>query len=348
MSLWGKLKRAVLQYFNDADASSIFIATALYALIAWLLLYWAGETPLTDPVDFLYYLAVTSSTVGYGDYSPVTPTGKLVVSLFIIPVGLSIFALVIGRIAAFASAQWQKNIKGLKNIMEKNHILVIGWNGERTMQLLQLLLAEREQSIEKNEIVLCVRADITNPMPGEIGFVRVASFNRDIDMNKANVRHAKTILIDNPEDDMTMTTSLYCSKHNPTAHIVAYFNDESLVELLQQHCPNVECTPSVAVEMLAKSAFDPGSSLLHHDLLSVEAGQEQYSTVVPEACHGMSVETVFFGLKKIHNAIFIGYAKAADKQHIIVNPDFSDNISAGDRLFYIACSRINELNWEAL
>jgi len=62
----------------------------------------------------------------------------------------------------------------------------------------------------------------------------------------------------------------------------------------------------------------------------------------------MSVETVFFGLKKIHNAIFIGYAKAADKQHIIVNPDFSDNISAGDRLFYIACSRINELNWEAL
>lgn len=232
--------------------------------------------------------------------------------------------------------------------MEKNHILVIGWNGERTMQLLQLLLAEREQSIEKNEIVLCVRADITNPMPGEIGFVRVASFNRDIDMNKANVRHAKTILIDNPEDDMTMTTSLYCSKHNPTAHIVAYFNDESLVELLQQHCPNVECTPSVAVEMLAKSAFDPGSSLLHHDLLSVEAGQEQYSTVVPEACHGMSVETVFFGLKKIHNAIFIGYAKAADKQHIIVNPDFSDNISAGDRLFYIACSRINELNWEAL
>jgi voltage-gated potassium channel len=348
MTVWNKVKRVVMQYFNQANALTILVGTLLYAVIAWFLLYLAKETPLTDPVDFLYYLAVTSSTVGYGDYSPTTPMGKLVVSLFIIPVGLSIFALVIGRIAAFASNQWQKNIKGLKNIMETNHILVIGWNGERTMQLLQLLIAEREQSLEKNEIVLCVRADITNPLPGVIEFVKVASFNRDSDMYKANITQAKTILIDNPEDDMTMTTALYCSKNNTDAHIVAYFNDESLVELLQQHCPNVECTPSVAVEMLAKSAFDPGSSLLHHDLLSVAAGQEQYSTIVPADISNLAIENVFLGLKKVHNAIFIGYAKANDKQHIIVNPDFDDAVSPGDRLFYIACSRINSIEWEKL
>jgi len=52
----------------------------------------------------------------------------------------------------------------------------------------------------------------------------------------------------------------------------------------QQHCPEVECTPSVAVEMLAKSVFDPGSSLLHHDLLDVEEGQAQFSVELPPQC----------------------------------------------------------------
>ena len=177
----------------------------------------------------------------------------------------------------------------------------------------------------------------------EIEFVRVALQQED--MNKANVSSAKTILIDNPHDDITMTTALFCSKHNPNAHIVAYFNDESLVGLLQQHCPNVECTPSVAVEMLAKSAFDPGSSLLHHDLLSVADGHEQYSIIVPQEIASIQVADIFVQIKHIHDAIFIGFAKADDKQHIIVNPSFDTHIFSGDRVFYIARSRINDMQW---
>lgn len=347
MTLWQKVKRSVVHYFTQASGLSIVLATIAYVLLTWLLLFLAGETSVTSLTDFVYYIIVTTSTVGYGDFSPTTNAGKWVVSLFVIPIGLSLFALVIGRVAGWVTLQWQREIRGLKHIMNKEHILILGWNGERTLQLLQLLLKEREQSTVKSDIVLCVRADIENPMPDEIEFVKVNSFNRDDDMNKASVANAKTILIDNPHDDITMTSALYCSKHNPTAHIVAYFDDESLVSLLQQHCPNVECTPSVAVEMLAKSVFDPGSSLLHHDLLSVESGQEQYSTIVPTSVGTITVKDMFLKIKQIHDAIFIGYAKADNMQHIIVNPDFSTEIHPGDRVFYIAHTRINDMQWHA-
>lgn len=306
-----------------------------------------GEHDLLIPHDFAYWLIVTGSTVGYGDMSPTTEAGKWVVALYIIPVGLSIFALLLGRVANWVGKQWQKGAMGLNALNLENHILIIGWNGKRTMQLLKLLLIEKASATNNPDIVLCVRVDIENPMPSKIDFVKVLSFNNDDEMDRACIASAATIIIDNPQDDMTMTTALYCSKRNPQAHKVAYFDDESLVPLLQKHCPEIECTPSVAVEMLAKSAFDPGSSLLHHDLLDVYEGQAQFSTTIPNNVDKVKVEALFMTLKKQYNATFIGYAEHNDFHNISVNPSLDAIMRSGDKVFYIADKRINDISWDA-
>jgi voltage-gated potassium channel len=348
-NMWIKIRRVMLNYFAESRWYTIVLATLFYALSSWLLLYAFDEQALTESVDFIYWLAVTGSTVGYGDLSPQTPAGKLIVALYVIPLGLSIFAMIVGRVAAFVGNQWRKGIMGLSSLDVSNHILVIGWNERRTLLLLKLLLQERQSLAEKPDIVLCVRADITNPMPGKIEFVRVESFNKDEDMDKACISAASTILIDNPEDDLTMTTALYCAQKNPSAHQVAYFNDESLVRLLQMHCPQVECTPSVAVEMLAKAAFDPGSSALHHDLLSVDDdGQAQFSLTVPHSVEPVSYQTLFMAFKRQYDATLIGCAGAERGQSITLNPALNTVISPQDKLYYIAKARITDINWNAL
>lgn len=236
----------------------------------------------------------------------------------------------------------------MRDLELSDHILVIGWNEHRTIHLLNLLLQEREETEENMDIVLCVRAHIQNPMPGKVEFVKVSSFNKDADMDRACIADARVIIMDNPDDDLTMTTALYCSKRNPTGHKIAYFNDESLVGLLQQHCPEVECTPSVAVEMLAKSAFDPGSSQLHHDLLSVEEGQAQYSVSIPANIQQIKVENLFVRLKQQYDAIFIGYVRPDSGKPVVVNPDLATTLSGGDKIYYIADQRINHLDWQKL
>ena len=343
-----QLRRVLELYFAEMRWYTIVLAFLFYAGTSWLLLYFADEEALLPIGEYLYWLMVTSSTVGYGDLSPVTQTGKYVVSFYVIPVGLSIFALVVGRIASWVGRQWTKGVKGLKSLQVNNHILVIGWNDQRTVQLLNLLLKEKAETAEKPEIVLCVQADVENPMPGLVEFVRVNSFNRDEEMDRACVSEASVIIMDNPEDDMTMTTALYCSKRNPDAHSLAYFKDESLVKLLQLHCPNVECTPSVAVELLAKSAFDPGSSLLHWDLLSVQDGQAQFSVPVPENVTSLTVGTIFIKLKQLYNATFIGFVSANNLDSVQLNPDFEHVLTPGDKVFYIAPSRLKNLDWQAL
>lgn len=347
MGSWTYFRKIMVRYFSELRWYTIVVITLVYALLSWLSLYAASEHALTQQIDFIYWLAVTASTVGYGDLSPVTPAGKMVVALLVIPAGLSIFAMVIGRIAAWVSNQWQKGLTGMKSLHVQDHILVIGWNEQKTMLLLDLLLKERQHLENKPDIVLCVKANITNPMPGNIEFVHVESFNKDVDMDRACVADASVILIDNPQDDVTLTTALYTSQRNPDAHQVAYFTDDALVPLLQNHCPKVECTPSVAVEMLAKSVFDPGSSILHHDLLGVD-GQAQFSVALPVNCQQLTVGHVFINLKKHYDAIFIGYAPGGVYQNMVVNPDFNVTLSPKDKLFYIAENRIHHIDWNKI
>lgn len=344
----GKLRKIFLRHFSQMRWHTIVLALFIYGLSSWALLYWAGETSLKNPTDFIYWMVVTGSTVGYGDFSPATEAGKYVVALYVIPVGLSIFAFVLGRAAAWVSGHWQKRAKGLRAVDLDNHILLIGWNGERTMHLLKLLMRERELAQEQQPIVLCVKVDMDNPLPDQIEFVKVSSFNKDEDMDKASVADAAVIIVDNPLDDLTMTTALYASHRNPDSHILAYFQDESLVKLLTQHCPNVECMPSVAVEMLAKSAFDPGSSSLHFDLLSVEEGQAQFSVKVPEQAPPLKADIVFIQFKKKHNATVIGMAKHSTPGAIELNPALETAISPGDKIYYIADKRIKDIHWQAL
>lgn len=343
-----KLRKVLERYFSQMRWHSIVLALFIYGLSSWWFLYLAGEQALLNPAVFLYWLVVTGSTVGYGDYSPTTEAGKYIVAFYIIPVGLTIFASVLGRLAAWVSDQWHKRARGLKAVHLENHILLIGWNGERTLHLLKLLLKEQEFSGEQKDILLCVKADVENPMPDKIEFVKVTSFNKDEDMNRSNIAEASVIIVDNPEDDLTMTTSLYASHRNPDGHILAYFKDESLVKLLTEHCKNVECMPSVAVEMLAKSAFDPGSSQLHFDLLDVNEGQAQFSISVTGLSQPLLTEQVFMAFKQQYQATLIGKSSKDNSNKIELNPALDSQVNEGDKLYYIADKRIKDINWESL
>jgi voltage-gated potassium channel len=337
------IRKILIKYFIELRWHSIFLGIALYILLSWVFLSLSGEQQITQGSHFIYWIMVTASTVGYGDFSPETTAGKYVAALFVIPFGLSLFGLVIGRVAAFVSHHWRKGVKGLKTLHYQKHILIIGWNGSRTLRLLSLLLKETQHTQSKQKIALCVVADIENPLPDQIGFVKTSSFTNVEGMNKASISEASCIIIDNPQDDITMTTALFCAQQNPDAHIIAYFKDEQLGQLLKNHCPNVECTPSVATEMLAKSAMDPGSSVLHQQLLDSSNGMTQYSMFYDHS-QDASFEKLFLLFKNQYNATLIGISNK-NLDTVQVNPSLEHQVNSGSILYYIASERITDVNW---
>ncbi len=340
MSIWLVIRQWTVRHLGQLTGKNILVLLGGYIAISWILLRLVGETDLTNSFSvFFYYLVVTASTVGYGDYSPSSAIGQWVTALFIIPAGLGLFALVIGQVASLLVESWRKGIMGKRSHKMKNHILVLGWNQQRTLSMLEMLLHEEQN---RRSILLCTTDQIENPLPGIIEFVSVPSYVDGKEMARANISEASCIIIDTPEDDVTLSAALFASSQNPGAHLLAYFNNEELSKLLQTHCPNVECIPSVSVEMLAKAALDPGSSALHQELLNTNKGMTQYSVPYPDNCKATTFESLFHHFKKQHDAILIAIDRG---KRIEVNPELDAPIEKGTRLFYISDERVSDFNW---
>ncbi|KII77044.1 potassium channel protein [Vibrio renipiscarius] len=343
MAIWFYLRRKLQSTLFDLSVRNLVFLTLFYVVMSWLLLTLSGEEDLTrDWSNFVYYLMVTASTVGYGDYSPSTNAGKWVVILFVIPGGLALFASILGQVGANLVEYWRAGVLGKRKLNTTNHILLLGWNGQRTLHLIRMLQHEEEGN---RPIVLCTRSDIENPLPGEIGFIKVSSYTDSQEMANANIAQASCIVVDNLEDDITLSASLYCSNVNAKAHLVAYFKDEALSALLSQHCPNAECIPAVGAEMLAKAAVDPGSSALHQELLASTRGMTQYSTYFPSDADPIQVEAIFLFFKRHHQATLIALEGDNGME---LNPELTAEIQPGMKLFYIADERIDEFKWSEL
>lgn len=343
MSLWLTFKKWLNSNLFNLSNRNLALLVVAYIVVSWALLSLSGEHALTsEPSTFIYFLMVTASTVGYGDHSPQTSLGKWIVVLLVIPGGLTLFAALIGRLAGGAVDYWRAGVLGKRRVCVENHILLLGWNGQRTIHLIRMLQHEEEG---KRPIVLCSRSDIENPLPGEIGFVKVTSYTDTQEMEKAAIDKAGCIVVDNLEDDITLSAALYSANVNPSAHLLAYFKDEALSRLLSQHCPNAECIPAVGAEMLAKAAVDPGSSALHQELLASTRGMTQYSTVYPQSMSSIKVELAFDYMKRHFHSTLIALDVG---KGIELNPDLEREIVAGAKIFYIADERIENFEWEKL
>ena len=345
MYLLTRLKVELYRHLKALSWQGLLLILAAYLLLSWLMLLAAGEHDLSGH-NFLYWMVVTASTVGYGDMSPSTQTGRWLTALFIIPAGLSLFAVTIGRVAAFSAHQWRKGIMGLKQLELNQHILVIGWDGKRTPQLLKLLLLEAAH-YRKRRLCLCVTDELENPLPGEIDFVRADAYNHDADMDRACIARASSIVIDTPSDDQTLVCALYAWQRNPEAQIIAYFRDETIGELLQHHCPSIECTPSVSVEMMAKATMDPGSTRLHQQLLNASDGMTQFSILYPEQEPPMPLHQLYGPLKAQYSATLLGIQHPGDA-HPTLNPALDEQLEPGALLYYMAERRIVAIDWQQL
>lgn len=333
--------RRIATLFLGISQKMLWVGIGLFLAITYAGLYLAGETALTDPHIFFYWIMTTSSTIGYGDFSPQTTAGRWITAFWVFPIALSIFAVALTKLGWLVSNILQKHQRGLNMLDLNNHIVVIGWNDRRTIQLIELIADESNG--DDPDIVLVVDKPIQKPANESLKgikfhFVYTERYTQDEGMRRACLATAKTIVIDTQCDNDTLTTALYCHKVSPNSHKTAYFQAEEVGELLRSQSNKIVCIPSVSVELMAKSSTDPGSERLIRQLLDTRYGENQYSVLVPE---GVDVNyfDLFFLFKKKQNATIVGVRKKGEER-ITVNADDDTRISEGDAVYYIAASRI--------
>ncbi len=336
--LFRRLIRNAQSQLSSIGWRSLLILCTLHASITYLSFILANETTLLNFNKFMYFYATTSTTVGYGDFSPQTTLGRWVTITWVMPGGISLFSTIIAKLATTVATSWRSKMTGHGDCSSfKDHIVIIGYQRQATPRLVELLLGDVS---EKRRIVLASTKPTENPMPNKIEFVRGETLTDQSLIQRSGVQNASLIMAYAGDDPETLSAALAACAANSTAHVVAYFNTQSSADVLRMHCPQAEVIVSLKVENLVRAAQDPGSSQLTAQLLSSLNGQTVYSTALPSN-KSYTFDAIFDSFKARHKAIVLGYSMIG-QDNVILNPTETTQLNSEDRVFYIAAQRIDE------
>ncbi|MFT4924360.1 MAG: voltage-gated potassium channel [Phenylobacterium sp.] len=345
---------AIRRHVTQVTWPALICLLLVHALTTAVLLQLANEDTLVQLDNFLYYYIVTTSTVGFGDLSPGSVAGKVIVSTFQIPLGLAIFATFLGKIGQTITYLLRRHMTGDKNFAHlHDHIIIFGWHPQRTPKIIDHILGDINR--EDRTILLCVKDDISHPFPDNdhVEFAKLQSFTDSAQLARAAIGDANRVIVDGQDDNETFTTALRISKLvNANSHISTYFDDETKVDMLKEHTNNIECSVSRTAQMLVRSIQDPGSSRIQEELLSTLQGDTQFSIEAPSSlpAGGIDFMAVFDAFKRNYNATVLGVADNRLGDGMALNPSQSYRIKPGQTIHYIAAQRLlsNDIDWTKL
>ena len=328
---------------------AVFVLAACHFGISWGAIAVTGGEEIAEGGIFWYFYATTATTVGYGDYSPATWWGRLVTVLWVMPGGIALFTTVIAKAVQQVSDRWRKSVRGQSSYENlADHIVILGWHGFRTQRMVDQLRGDIGE--KDREIVLCTAQTLDNPMPDQVRFVRGDALNTPDVLTRAGVATAGYIIALGHDDSETLAAALGAAAINHDAHIVAYFDLESFADLLKAHCPHAECNVSLSIELMVRSAQDPGSSRVQRQLLSTLVDPTQFSLKVPKGAGAVRYGALFATLKENHDATLIGVAESALGDDLVLNAPSGHPVDPGTIVYFLAARRIEpgEIDWPAL
>lgn len=339
-TLLGRLIRKVRRSATELTWPILGLALAVHVALSWLALVIFGEGEIASGGVFPYYYLTTATTVGYGDFSPATAGARYIAGFWIMPGAVLLFTAVVGKLIQMITDRWTKAMKGREDYFDlEGHVVVFGWQGDRTRRLMDLLLAEDEAAAKG--VVLVSQVLDENPMPDRIHFIRVEALSSTEAAQRSAVGQAEVALIVGADDDTTLAAALAVGALPTPPRIIAYFQTSGPADLLRSYCPTAEAQESLSVELMARSAYDPGAARLQQVMLSSLEGPTQYSFTVPEGIAATDCGRALTALKTACNAtlLALGAKGSADLQ---MNPASETAVKPGDRLYYIADRRLGE------
>lgn len=183
-------------------------------------------------LDCLYYSAVTLSTTGYGDITPISEFARATNVLIVTPLRIAFLILLVGttlEVVTETSRQAWKIQRWRSRV--RNHTIVIGY-GTKGKTAVAAMLAD---DVPPGEIVVVDTDQPALDRAASAGLVTVHGDATKSDVLRlAGAQHAASIIVASSRDDTAVLVTLTAREIAPKAKIVASIRESENQHLLEQ------------------------------------------------------------------------------------------------------------------
>lgn len=310
-----------------------------------LALYAVGDGRFTEAI-WLSWSFIADS----GNHADMVGAGPRMVSVLISSGGMLIFAMMLGLVSDAISEKVDSLRKGKSEVIESNHILVLGWSDKLGSLLKQLAIANK--SIGGGVVVVLAERD-KEEMEMDIAKLEFDFMGTSVicrsgsplilaDLKKVSVSKARAIIVlasdENADQSdaraLRVVLSLTGVREGLKGHVVVEMSDldnEPLVKLVGGELIETVVAHDVIGRLMIQCALQPGLAQIWEDILGFE-NAEFYIKRWPQL-DGAPFEDVLLSFPE---AIPCGVKVAADGGKIIINPDDRYVLKEGDEVLVIA------------
>jgi voltage-gated potassium channel len=312
--------------------------TVLVFLSSWgaMALVEPPESGIVEPGAYWWYFVVTSATVGYGDYFPLSTGGRLV-GTYVIVGGIVTLTLLFTQLTTALQTARGRRTRGVVALDIEGHVVLLGYTPGRTERIVAELTAEPGV-----RVVLCASDEVAeDPMPHlpDVDFVRGDLTQADV-MTRACVPRARTAVVDGRDDNETLTIAVAVDHAHPGIHLVAAVRDLGRRETLRYVHPDVQVVQWHMPFLLSEEAADPGLTQVYNDLMSSGGHGNTYSAQVPAGTASATVGELQTRLGRGFGATLLAVRDPAGE--LEVSPPWDRAVPAGTTLYYVAKERLGE------
>ena len=292
--------------------------------------------------DAIWWSVVTMTTVGYGDYFPVTPGGRYLIGFPTMIFGISILGYLLSTVASFLIEARSKELKGMGEILLEDHILIIHFqNTARIKGLVDELRADDKT----REAPIVLIDDHLEELPDELAnagvrFIR-GDASKESTLERANFRAARFAMILSKDDNDPMTDNhnlaavLTLEQLYPEIFTVAECVDQERVDLMYKAGADaVVCMATMSANLLVQEMLDPGVQALIDQATSNISGQQFYMVPIEKVGDGRYA-TVRAAMEQ-QGYVVLGFERAS---RVYLNPAADETINESDRVACIGPKR---------
>ncbi|QUR66679.1 potassium channel family protein [Mycobacterium spongiae] len=316
---------------SPARVISRRVAIAVVALLVVALVVYFDRDGYRDSqgdalgfLDCLYYSAVTLSTTGYGDITPISNFSRAVNIFVITPLRIAFLILLVGTTLEVLTETSRQALKIQRwRSRVRNHTVVIGY-GTKGKTAVAAMLGDE---VVPGEIVVVDTDHSGLERAAAAGLVTVHGDATKSDVLRlAGAQHASAIIVATNRDDTAVLVTLTAREIAPKAKIVASIREaENQHLLLQSGANSVVVSSETAGRLLGIATNTPSVVEMIEDLLTPDAGL---------AIAEREVEPAEVGGSPRHlRDLVLGVVR--DGRLLRIGAPEVDAIEAADRLLYV-------------